>query len=356
MPELGEVEHATVLWRKYLVGHKITHATVSDDSIVIVQPLTPSVLEGFLVGKTVSHVTRHGKYFWLRFEQSSQVLLLHFGMAGWVKVKGVETHFLMMENGGDVKAKKRIQDTESAASAKRRKTSAVAVKHEHVPEHLQQEHVPEGTNGAGVRAAPKQETGKQDLCEEWPPKYCKFVITLDDGTQAAFTDVRRLGRIRLVHAPTDADLFKVEPLLRSGPDYSRADLRPTLAEFTSLLARKAVPVKSLLLDQAFFAGVGNWVADEILYHARMHPEQVAKTVGPTDAEALYTAVCKICSFVVDVEGNTQRFPKDWLMLHRWGKARKAKQTTHDGHAVAHVSVGGRTSCYVPALQKKRALP
>ncbi|ANB12403.1 hypothetical protein AWJ20_656 [Sugiyamaella lignohabitans] len=54
-------------------------------------------------------------------------------------------------------------------------------------------------------------------------------------------------------------------------------------------------------------------------------------------------------------GNTEAFPKDWLMLYRWGKRRKGeKQKTADGYEVDHVTVGGRTACYVPALQKKSA--
>lgn len=46
------------------------------------------------------------------------------------------------------------------------------------------------------------------------------------------------------------------------------------------------------------------------------------------------------------------FPKGWLMLYRWGKRRKGeKQKTSDGYLVEHVTVGGRTSSYVPELQK-----
>jgi hypothetical protein len=59
-------------------------------------------------------------------------------------------------------------------------------------------------------------------------------------------------------------------------------------------------------------------------------------------------------FINLTTGNTAAFPDDWLMLYRWGKRRKQKQVTAQGHEVAHVSVGGRTSCYVPALQKKRS--
>lgn len=46
------------------------------------------------------------------------------------------------------------------------------------------------------------------------------------------------------------------------------------------------------------------------------------------------------------------FPENWLMLHRWGKRRKGeKQKTAEGYVVDHVTVGGRTSSYVPELQK-----
>lgn len=54
---------------------------------------------------------------------------------------------------------------------------------------------------------------------------------------------------------------------------SFATHRPSLEDFTQVLARfqkrgSTMRIKALLLDQAFAAGVGNWVADEILYQAR----------------------------------------------------------------------------------------
>jgi len=39
--------------------------------------------------------------------------------------------------------------------------------------------------------------------------------------------------------------------------------------------------------QAFSAGVGNWVADEVLYQARIHPEQKANSLGAEQAAALH---------------------------------------------------------------------
>lgn len=39
--------------------------------------------------------------------------------------------------------------------------------------------------------------------------------------------------------------------------------------------------------QGFSAGIGNWVADEVLYQARIHPEQKASTLSTEQASALH---------------------------------------------------------------------
>lgn len=83
------------------------------------------------------------------------------------------------------------------------------------------------------------------------------------------------------------------------------------------------------------------------------PETVCSSLSQEQVRALYDKVIDICTFVVKVEGNTSKFPEDWLMLYRWGKRRKnEKATTKEGYAVDHITVGGRTSCFVPELQKK----
>lgn len=46
----------------------------------------------------------------------------------------------------------------------------------------------------------------------------------------------------------------------------------------------------LLPLQEFTPGVGNWVADEVLYQARLHPEQTVGAMGPGQVEALHAAL------------------------------------------------------------------
>jgi formamidopyrimidine-DNA glycosylase len=123
-------------------------------------------------------------------------------------------------------------------------------------------------------------------------------------------DPRRLGRIRLVPNPLTSP-----PISTLGFDPVLS--MPPLTEFTALARKRAVPVKALLLDQAFSAGVGNWVADEILYHARIHPERRANALDDTEVEALWTWVKEVPRVAVELNAEDKRFPEDWLFKHRW---------------------------------------
>jgi formamidopyrimidine-DNA glycosylase len=187
-------------------------------------------------------------------------------MAGWVQVKGVKTHFIVMENGGDKKANARNAQLKD-----------------------------QGVAGEDIGI-------EQDPDQVWPPKFYKFILKCDDGTEVAFTDARRLGRVRLIDAADDGALMKQEPLVRNGLDFSKPEQRWDATKFKSEVSRRRVPIKSLMMDQALFAGVGNWIADEILYQARVHPEESSDKLDESQLEALYEKLVSICNFVVQVEG------------------------------------------------------
>lgn len=190
--------------------------------------------------------------------------------------------------------------------------------------------------------------------ETWPPKYWKFELTTEGkpGVQVAFTDPRRFGRVRLVDCP-GTDIRKHSPLVENGPD-------PVvdLDEFTEsyLLGRmkaRHVPVKALLLDQATISGIGNWVADETLYQAKLHPEQYSDEFSEDEAKRLYGSIRYVCQTAVDKLGDSDEFPEHWLFNYRWGKGGKgASPQLPNGEKLAFITVGGRTSCYAPAVQKK----
>jgi formamidopyrimidine-DNA glycosylase len=189
---------------------------------------------------------------------------------------------------------------------------------------------------------------------QWPPKFWKFEITTegDPEVQIAFTDARRFGRVRLVDC-TGADIRQHSPLVENGPDPVVDTDRFTKEYLGEKMRSRHVPIKALLLDQAMISGIGNWVADETLYQAKMHPEQYCDDFGDSEVATLYESIRYVCQTAVDKLGDSDEFPEHWLFNYRWGKGGKEAATKlPNGEKLAFITVGGRTSCYAPGVQKK----
>jgi formamidopyrimidine-DNA glycosylase len=128
---------------------------------------------------------------------------------------------------------------------------------------------------------------------------------------------------------------------------------PTLDIFSQMVLKRSVPVKALLLDQSFSAGVGNWVADEILYQAKIHPAQYTNTLTQDELVELYNKLKFVCETAVNAEADESKFPQDWLMKYRWNKGKKTDQILPNGLSIHFETVGGRTSAFAPSRQKLR---
>jgi formamidopyrimidine-DNA glycosylase len=176
----------------------------------------------------------------------------------------------------------------------------------------------------------------------WPPRFTRLRLRLDDGGEVAFADARRLGRVRLRHEPSGEP-----PISLLGFDALRAI--PSDREFRALLAARGAPMKAVLLDQSFAAGVGNWIADEVLYQARIDPRRPARTLSDAEARRIRAALRKVIETAVRVGSDGDRFPRTWLFHRRWGKT--AGATTARGESIRHDTVGGRTTAWVPARQR-----
>ncbi|XP_022998521.1 formamidopyrimidine-DNA glycosylase isoform X2 [Cucurbita maxima] len=276
MPELPEVEAARRAIEEHCVGKVIKKAVIADDSKVI-DGISPSDFEASLLGKTILSAHRKGKHMWLRLD-SPPFPTFHFGMAGAIYIKGVAV-----------------------------------------------------TNY-------KRSVVNED--DEWPSKYSKFFVELDDGVDLSFTDKRRFAKVCLLKDPAS-----VPPISKLGPD---ALLEPmALDDFIESLGKKKLAIKTLLLDQSYISGIGNWVADEVLYQARIHPNQSAATLSKESCAALHKSIQKVLKRAVDVDAESNNFPEEWLFHFRWGK----KPGKVNGKEIHFITTGGRTSAFVPELQK-----
>lgn len=180
----------------------------------------------------------------------------------------------------------------------------------------------------------------------WPPRYSKLQLECSNGTRLAFTDPRRLGRILLRACPAAEN-----PIAALGPD--PVSDPPDADAFAAALAVTSTPIKAALLDQQrAVSGVGNWLADEILHAAAVHPAAVCSRLSSAQVAAVFSALREVTARACAVEADSSRFPQDWLFHVRWGRNAKpgSSRTLTDGRRVAFITVAGRTTATVPARQ------
>lgn len=263
---------------------------------------------------------------------------MHLGMTGMVKIEGVNSHMVFMEN-----AKISMDNEEIIVNG-----DSIKTKTETKSKYFK-ESDKEQLKQAFEEAEIKKEV-KEEIQVEWPPKFTRIEITLDTH-RLAFTDPRRLGRVRYL-----PQLFEIEPLASLGPDYSKNKIDPdpiiykpipTFEEFKVLVTKRNKPIKALLLDQKVFAGVGNWVSDEICYRSKIHPgSNFHKFEDDKILFNLYDSILSVCQQAVAIEGDIKQMD-GWLMLYRWGKGKKL-QPKINGESIKFETIGGRTACFVPS--------
>lgn len=184
------------------------------------------------------------------------------------------------------------------------------------------------------------ESSPKELDRAWPPRFTKLSLELDDARRLAFTNARRLGRVLLRDDPRSEPPLSAlgfDPLLEL----------PPLPRFRELLARRRGVLKGLLLDQSFAAGVGNWMADEILYQAGVDPRRTLDTLSDDEVRRIHAALRSVVRVAVAADAVSDRYPKSWLFHHRWEKGTR----TADGEPIAHTTVAGRTTAWVPSRQR-----
>ena len=186
-----------------------------------------------------------------------------------------------------------------------------------------------------LKGSPKKED------RTWPPKFTKIHLWFDDGGELVMTNARRLGRIRLADDPATE-----QPIAHLGFD-PHIEM-PTLRRFRELLGRRSGILKGLLLDQTFAAGVGNWIADEVLYQARLAPARKVGSLDEGEIKRLRTKMRHVVDTAVKVDARKDAFPRSWLFHRRWGKDENA--VTAKGHKIVHETIAGRTTAWVPELQ------
>jgi len=243
MPELPEVETIRRGLEPHLVGLALRSLTVTDQTV-----LDLSAREGRLAsleGQRIGGVTRRGKYLVIALDH--HYLVIHLGMTGQLTLRDP-----------------RFPD---AASFERTVTGL-------------------------------------EWCEQHAPdRHTHVHILLEDGRQLLFRDIRKFGRVYMLKRTSEELLaffekhhLGLEPFT---PDYH-------LKAFLAAFSRRTLRLKSLLLNQAFVAGVGNIYADEALFEAGLHPARKAPSLRKAEKERLFLAIQTVLERGIEFGGTSFR--------------------------------------------------
>ena len=163
------------------------------------------------------------------------------------------------------------------------------------------------------------------------PQWSRFTLQFADGGSLVLLDPRRLGRVRL-HPDIGA----------LGPDAAQV----TPAEFRALISKGTVAVKARLLDQSKIAGIGNLLADEILWQARVSPRQPAGSLTAAQVNRLYRAMKT--ALAAAIAGGGVHTGEVIAARHAGGSCPR------DGAPMVHGTVGGRSTWWCSREQALRS--
>ncbi|HVW89883.1 MAG TPA: bifunctional DNA-formamidopyrimidine glycosylase/DNA-(apurinic or apyrimidinic site) lyase [Gaiellaceae bacterium] len=182
----------------------------------------------------------------------------------------------------------------------------------------------------------------------------RAVVTLDDGSDVGYRDVRRFGTWLLLE-PAEVDTY-IDTKVGKEP-LADAYKAKHLAE---RLERRRAPIKAAILDQRTVAGVGNIYADEALWRARIHPLTPAEALGPPEVAALYRAIREALRAGIRRQGSTLR---DYRLpdggeggaQHEFRVyGRGGEPCDRCGTPIDKIRVAGRGTWYCPSCQRYAA--
>lgn len=180
------------------------------------------------------------------------------------------------------------------------------------------------------------------------PAHTHARFLLDNGRELRYTDIRRFGSIRLIPE------MQIEKYL--GP-LGADPLDISEDGFRDLTSSRRARIKSLLLDQHVFRGMGNIYTDESLWRARIHPARLGCNLKLAESARLFRAVQKILreairlggssiSDYVDADGERGEFQLRHRVYQRVGR-----KCFRCGSLIDRIIVAGRSSYFCPQCQR-----
>lgn len=181
-------------------------------------------------------------------------------------------------------------------------------------------------------------TGELVCCHPDDPRdpHDRVLFTVAEDRQLRYRDQRKLQGLWLLD---DQGLARL--LDDQGPDAMAVDR----AGFDAAFAGRRARVKALLIDQSVLAGLGNLLADEILWRAGLHPATPVGALTPAERARLFTEMRRTLRSAAKA-GRVPPRPS-WLTGHRDAPDPFCPRC---GDHLRRTRVGGRGTVWCPRCQ------
>jgi formamidopyrimidine-DNA glycosylase len=202
--------------------------------------------------------------------------------------------------------------------------------------------------GASILGHPTPKEDKSSL----PNKSTRLFFSFSDASKLFFNDQRKFGWVKLLDK---AELLEAQKNL--GLDILNPKFTPKY--FFQQLQTTSRPIKTVLLDQSKFAGIGNIYANDALFLSKIHPSAPSNKINLKKAALLHQFLVQIMIESIKNGGSTA---KDNKYLHPDGSSGKHQFSfqvyQRSGEPcqickapIKKVTIGGRGTFYCPKCQK-----
>jgi formamidopyrimidine-DNA glycosylase len=186
----------------------------------------------------------------------------------------------------------------------------------------------------GMTGSPRYYRDAEDA-----PRHGRVIFHLESGYHLAFNCPRKFGRLVLTESVEDYCLAH-----KIGPDAARI----TWEDFFERIKGRKTAVKAALLNQSILAGVGNWIVDEVMFQAELHPAERVTDLSEAQLRLIYDKMDYVIGTALRLEAHFPNFPDHFMIHSRWTDS--GKPDAPRIHLEKTV-VGGRSTYFDPKKQR-----
>ena len=178
---------------------------------------------------------------------------------------------------------------------------------------------------------------------DYTPARHDHLVLYQPKRALVFTDARQFGRVLAARGKEIPAWWAA-----IGPAVTSKEFTPRRME-DFLRGHDRLPIKAALLLQKGFPGIGNWMADEILWRAGISPRRLVKKVAPSAMGSLWKETRYVARRAMEIVGKDfSDPPPGWLFHERWSPRGLCPK---HGAKLKRATVGGRTTAWCAKCQK-----